>query len=145
MVVQLDLLAKTLLDAPIGYVEKTLAQILKKPVNLGVVEQNSMSGTKYIRKVVLSSEKFPIVRAYVRFDSKIIPEYVMYDLLQKKEGIGTILTKYNVPAQRRSVVVNFDPDGKKMTRDYEIVHRDTVWFQISEEIRLDFLSACQYS
>ena len=145
MVVQLDLLAKTLLDAPIGYVEKTLAQILKKPVNLGVVEQNSMSGTKYIRKVVLSSEKFPIVRAYVRFDSKIIPEYVMYDLLQKKEGVGTILTKYNVPTQRRSVVVNFDPDGKKMTRDYEIVHKDTVWFQISEEVRLDFLSACQYS
>ena len=145
MVVQLDLLAKTLLDAPIGYVEKTLAQILKKPVSLDVVEQNSMSGTKYVRKVVLSSEKLPIIRAYVRFDSKIIPEYVMYDLIQKKEGIGTILTKYNVQSQRRSVVVNFDPRGKKMTRDYEIVHKDTVWFQISEEIRLDFLSTCQYS
>ena len=145
MVVQLDLLAKTLLDAPIGFVEKTISEILKKPVNLNVVEQNSLFGTKYLRKIVISADKLPIVRAYVRFDSKIIPEYVMYDLLQKKEGIGTILIKYNIPVQRRAVLIYFDKDGKKVTREYEIAYDDTVWFQISEEIRLDFLSACQYS
>lgn len=145
MVVQLDLLAKALLDAPIGYVEKTISEILKKPVNLNVVEQNSLFRTKYLRKIVISADKLPIVRAYVRFDSKILPEYVMYDLLQKKEGIGTILTKYNIPVQRRAILIYFDKDGKKVTREYEIVYDDTVWFQISEEIRLDFLSACQYS
>ena len=145
MVVQLDLLAKALLDAPIGYVEKTISEILKKPATLNVVEQNSLFGTKYLRKIVISADKLPIVRAYVRFDSKTIPEYVMYDLLQKKDGIGTILTKYNIPAQRRAVLIYFDKDGKKVTREYEIVYDDTVWFQISEEIRLDFLSACQYS
>ena len=145
MVVQLDLLAKALLDAPIGYVEKTISEILKKPVNLNVVEQNSLFRTKYLRKIVISADKLPIVRAYVRFDSKTIPEYVMYDLLQKKEGIGTILTKYNIPVKRQAVLIYFDRDGKKVTRDYEIIYDDTAWFQISEEIRLDFLSACQHS
>ncbi len=145
MVLTLDLLAKTLLDAPIGYVEQTLSEILKKPVRLDVVEQNSISGTKYIRKVVISASQFPIVNAAVKFDSKVLPEAIMLDLLQKKEGIGNILRKNNILAQRRALGINYDPDRKKITRNYEILHKDSVWFQVSEEIRLDFLSACQNS
>lgn len=145
MTLTLDLLAKTLLDAPIGYVEQTLAEILKKPVHVDVVEQNSTSGTKYVRKVVISAGQFPIVSAVVKFDSKIIPKPVMSDLLQKKEGVGNILRKNNISARRNAVSINFDPDGKKITRSYEILHNDSVWFQIYEEIRLDLLSACQDS
>jgi len=143
MTLTLDLLAKTLLDAPIGYVEQTLAEILKKPVHVDVVEQNSTPGTKYVRKVEISAGQFPIVSAVVKFDSKIIPKSVMLDLLQKKEGIGNILRKNNISARRNAVSINFDPDGKKVTRSYEILHNDSVWFQIYEEIRLDLLSACQ--
>jgi len=145
MTLTLDLLAKTLLDAPIGYVEQTLAEILKKPVHVDVVEQNSTSGTRYVRKVVISAGQFPIVSAVVQFDSKIIPKPVMSDLLQKKEGIGNILRKNNISARRNAVSINFDPDGKKITRSYEILHDDSVWFQIYEEIRLDLLGACQDS
>ena len=145
MALTLDLLAKTLLDAPIGYVEQTLAEILKKPVHIDVVEQNSTSGTKYVRKVVISAAHFPIVSAVAKFDSKIIPESVMSDLLQKKEGMGNILRKNNISARRNAVSINFDPKGKKIIRNYEILHNDSVWFQISEEIRLDLLSACQDS
>ncbi len=143
MTLTLDLLAKTLLDAPIGYVEQTLAEILKKPVHVDVAEQNSTLETKYVRKVVISAGQFPIVSAVVKFDSKILPKSVMSDLLQKKEGIGNILRKNNISARRNSVSINFDPDGKKITRSYEILYNDSVWFQISEEIRLDLLSACQ--
>ncbi|MGQ0637964.1 MAG: hypothetical protein ACT4N1_01180 [Nitrososphaerota archaeon] len=145
MALTLDLLAKTLLDAPIGYVEHTLAEILKKPVHIDVVEQNSTSRTKYVRKVVISAGQFPIVSAVVKFDSKILPKSVMSDLLQKKEGIGNILRKNNISARRNVVSINFDPDGKKITRSYEILYNNSVWFQISEEIRLDLLSACQNS
>ena len=143
MTLTLDLLAKTLLDAPIGYVEQTLAEILKKPVRIDVVEQNSTSGTRYVRKAVISAGQFPIVSAVVQFDSKIIPKSVMLDLLQKKEGVGNILRKNNISARRNAVSINFDPDGKKITRSYEILHNNSVWFQIYEEIRLDLLSACQ--
>ena len=145
MTLTLDLLAKTLLDAPIGYVEQTLAEILKKSVHVDVVEQNSTSGAKYVRKVVISAGQFPIVSAVVKFDSKIIPKPVMSDLLQKKDGIGNILRKNNISARRSAVSINFDPAGKKITRSYEILHGDSVWFQIYEEIRLDLLSACQDS
>ena len=143
MALTLDFLAKTLLDAPIGYVEQMLGEILKRPVHIDVVEQNSTSGSKYVRKVVIAAGQIPIVSAVVWFDSKILPKSVMSDLLQKKEGIGNILRKNNITAQRRRVLINFDPNGKKITRTYEIVHKDIVWFQINEEIRLDLLGACQ--
>ena len=139
----LDLLAKTLLDAPIGYVEQTLAEILKKPVRIDVIEQNSTSGTKYVRKAVISAAQFPIVSAVAKFDSKILPKSVMSDLLQKKEGVGNILRKNNISARRNAISINFDLNGKKITRGYEILHDDSIWFQIYEEIRLDLLSACQ--
>jgi len=141
----LDLLAKTLLDAPIGYVEQTLAEILKKPVRIDVIEQNSTSGTKYVRKAVISAAQFPIVSAVAKFDSKILPKSVMSDLLQKKEGVGNILRKNNISARRNAISINFDLNGKKITRGYEILHDDSIWFQIYEEIRLDLMSACQDS
>ena len=145
MAIALDLLAKALLDAPIGYVEQTIAEILKKPVHLDVIEQNSIGRAEYIRKIVILVGQFPIVRATVKFDSNIIPKNVMSDLLQKKDGIGNILRKHNITAQRRSTVIDVSTDGKRIMRDYEIVHNGLVWFEISEEIRLDLLNACQNS
>lgn len=145
MALTLDLLARTLLDAPIGYVEQTLGELLKRPVHIDVVEQNSRYGSKYVRKVVIVVGQIPIVSAVVKFDSKILPESVMSDLLQKKEGIGNILRKNNISARRKGVLIDFDPNGKKITRTYEIVHQDSAWFQINEEIRLDLLNACQDS
>ncbi len=141
---EINILAKTLLDAPVGYVEQTIAEIIKKPIYLKVVEQNSISGTKYVRKVVIGHDQFPIVYAITKFDSKNLPDSVMSGLLQKKESIGKILRKNNIVAQRGSVLVNYDPEQKKITRDYEILYKNSVWFQVFEEIKLDFLNACQY-
>ncbi|MGI0011368.1 MAG: hypothetical protein ACREAE_08205, partial [Nitrosopumilaceae archaeon] len=109
MAATLDPLVKTLLDAPVGYVEQTVAEILKRPVQLDVIEQNLISGTKYNRKIVITFGQVPIVRATVRFDSKNISKSVMSDLLQKKEGIGGILRKYNITAQRKTLRVNVEP------------------------------------
>ena len=143
MAVALDFLAKTLLDAPVGYVELTIEEILKRPVRLDVVEQNLISGTKYNRKTVMAFGQVPIVRATVRFDSKDIPKLIMIDLLQKKEGIGNILRKHNITVQRNTLEVNIESDGKKLTRAYEVWHDNLIWFDVIEEIRLDLLNACQ--
>jgi len=141
--VALDFLAKTLLDAPVGYVEQTIEEILKRPVRLEVVEQNLMSETKYNRKIVIAFGQVPIVRATVGFDSKDIPKLIMTDLLQKKEGIGNILRKHNITVQRNTLEINVELDGKKLTRSYEVWHDNLIWFDIIEEIRLDLLNACQ--
>ena len=85
------------------------------------------------------------MRATVRFDAKIIPKPVISDLLQKKYGIGTILRNYHINAQRSSVVIDAESDGKRITRNYVILHNSSIWFEISEEMRLDLLSACQNS
>ena len=143
MAVALDFLAKTLLYAPVGHVEQTIEEILKQPVRLDVIEQNLISGTRYSRKIVIAFGQVPIVRATVKFDSRNIPELIMTDLLQKKEGIGNILRKHNITVQRNTLEINVEPDGRKLTRAYEVWHDNLIWFNIIEEIRLDLLNACQ--
>ncbi|MBI3640358.1 MAG: hypothetical protein HY223_08600 [Thaumarchaeota archaeon] len=145
MAIEIESIGKTLLDAPLGFVEQTISEIIKKPVYLKVVEQNSVFETNYVRKVVIGHSQFPILSAVVRFDSKNLTQAVMTGLLQKKESIGSILRKNNIRAERGSVHINFDPDKKTMTRNYEILHNGSVWFRISEVIRLDFLRACKNS
>jgi chorismate-pyruvate lyase len=131
------------LNTPIGHVEQTITDILKRNVSFSVIEQTPIGKTEYLRKIIIATDQFPIVSATVRFDSKIIPQYILTELLRKKEGIGTILQKHHIIAHRRSIVITISSDGKKITRNYEIMQNNSVWFQISEEIRLDLLYACQ--
>lgn len=139
----LELLAEEILNVPVGHVERTIADILKKDVMLNVIEQTPVGKTEYLRKIIIAADQFPIVAANVRFDSKTIPEYILSELLRKKDGIGTILQKYGITAYRRDIKIIISPDGKKITRSYEIMQNSDLWFQISEEIRLDLLYACQ--
>ncbi len=143
MEAEMEEVGRMLLEAPVGYVEQTISDIIRKPVYLKVIEQNSISGTKYGRKVVIGYDKFPILRAFVTFDSKDIPKSVMAALLQKKESIGKILRDNKIVVQRRPKAIDVDPTRKTITREYEVLYGDSVLFQISEEIRLDFLCACK--
>jgi chorismate-pyruvate lyase len=131
------------LNTPIGHVEQTVADILKRDVNFSVIEQAPIGKTEYVRKIVIATDQLPIVSATVQFDSKTIPQHILEDLLRKKEGIGTILQKHRVTAYRQSIVITISTDGKRITRNYEVVQNASVWFRISEEIRLDLLYACQ--
>jgi len=131
------------LNTPIGHVEQTVADILKRNVSFSVIEQTPVGQTEYLRKIVIAADQFPIVSATVRFDAKAIPQHILDELLRRKEGIGTILQKHRVVAHRQSIVITISTDGKKITRNYEIVQNASVWFRISEEIRLDLLYACQ--
>lgn len=131
------------MNTPIGHVEQTVADILKRNVSFSVIEQTPIGQTGYLRKIVIAADQFPIVSATVQFDSKAIPQHILDELLRKKEGIGTILQKHQVIAHRQSIIITISTDGKKITRDYEIVQNASVWFHISEEIRLDLLYACQ--
>lgn len=141
---EIDILAKSFLNAPVGYVEQTISDIINKTVYLKVIEQISTSGTKFIRKVVIGDGQFPIVNAVSEFDSKDLSYPVLKDLLEKKESIGNILRKNNIKAERQSVRIEFNRDRKKIIRTYQIVYNNSVWFQVSEDIRLDFLCACKY-
>lgn len=143
MAVVLDLLAKTLLDAPVGDVEQTVSSILKKPTHFQVIEQYPTYKTNFIRKISISYEQLPIILATVKFDSNVLPNHIMSEILAKKEGIGNILKKYQIIPHRKMIRTEITPDGKKIMRDYEILNDNAIWFQIHEEMRLDHLNTCK--
>ena len=143
MAVILDPLFQSILDAPVGQVESTLKEALECDVRLEIIEQNQISGTNFVRKVTITANELPVIIAIVNFDSKILPSNVTSDLLRKRDGIGTILTRNRVKAKRKIISVDYDDKREKVTRKYQIITDNTVWFEIIEEIRLDYITSCK--
>ncbi len=126
MTVTLDPLLKSILDASVGQVESTLSKVLECNVYLDIIEQNQLSGTNFVRKITITAKDLPVIRAVAKFDSKILPEQVMTELLRRKEGIGTILTRNNIKADREVVSLDFKQNGKEVIRKYRIVSNKLV-------------------
>ena len=143
MTVALDPLLKSILDASVGQVESTLSKVLECNVYLDIIEQNQISGTNFVRKITITVKDLPVIRAVAKFDSKILPIQIMTELLRRKEGIGTILTKNKIKAEREIISLDFKQNGKEVIRKYRILSNKTVWFEILEEIRLDYITACK--
>jgi len=143
MAIILDPLFQSILDAPVGQVESTLKEIFDCNIHLNIIEQNQISGTNFVRKVIIAVNEIPIILAIVNFDSKILPSNVISDLLQKRDGIGTILTRNHIKAKRRIISVDYDDKLEKVTRKYQIIIDNSVWFEIIEEIRLDYITSCK--
>lgn len=143
MTVTLDPLLQSILDAPVGQVESTISKVLECNVYIDIIEQNQLSGTNFVRKITITVKDLPVIRAIVKFNSKILPEQVMTELLRRKEGIGTILTRNKIKVDREVVSLDFKQNGKEVIRKYRIVSNKSVWFEILEEIRLDFITACK--
>ena len=143
MTVALDPLLKSVLDAAVGQVESTLSNVLECNVYLDIIEQNQLSGTNFVRKITITVKDLPVIRAVAKFDSKILPEQIMTELLRRKEGIGTILTRNKIKADREVISLDFKQNGKEVIRKYRIVSNKSVWFEILEEIRLDYITACK--
>jgi chorismate-pyruvate lyase len=145
MAVILDPLLQSILDAPVGQVESTLKKTLECDLHLDIIEQNQISGTNFVRKVIITANELPVILAIVKFDSKILPNKITSELLQKKDGLGTILIHNNIKANRRIITIDYDEKQEKVTRKYQIVINNTAWFEIIEEIRLDYITSCKNS
>jgi len=138
-------LLEKILAAPVGQVVDVLSEILNSDIKLLTIEQNTVSPHKFERKVTISSDELPVIKAQVQFDSTILPKNILDELLKKKQGIGTILTQNNINATRKVLSLNHNPDENKATREYEIIIDGTTWFTILEEIRLDNLGTSNNS
>jgi len=145
MAVILDPLLQSILDAPVGQVESTLKEALECDVHLDIIEQNQISETNFVRKVTITANDLPVILAIVNFDSKNLPANVISEVLQKKDGIGTILTRNNIKTKRKIISIDYDDKLEKVTRKYQIIIDNTVWFEIIEEIRLDYITSCKNS
>ena len=133
-----DLLNK-ILDAPVGQVVAVLEEFLNGDIKLEVIEQNAVSSDQFVRKVSITARGFPVINANVKFDSTVLPEFIMTDLLRKKLGIGEILNVNNIKTTRKMLSLNQDEDTA--SREYQIIHNEVVWFTIIEEIKLGSLGS----
>lgn len=135
-----DLLNKVL-DAPVGHVVTVLREILDCNINLEVIEQSTIAPNQFVRKVSIIAQGLPVIKANVKFNSTVLPEFMMSELLKKKQGVGDILNANNIDATRNILSLNRNSDKNKVSREYEIIHNGIVWFTIIEEIRLDNLGS----
>ena len=138
-------LLEKILTAPVGKVVDVLSEILNSDIKLLTIEQNTVSPHKFERKVTISSDELPVIKAQVKFDSTVLPKVILDELLKKKQGIGSILTQNNITATRKVISLNHNPEENKATREYEIIIDGTVWFTILEEIRLENLGTSKNS
>ena len=136
-----NVLLNKILDAPVGQVVTVLGENLNCNIKLKVVEQNTVAPNQFVRKVSITVQGFPVIKANVQFDSTILPDSIMDDLLKKKRGIGTILNVNNIQATRKIISMTHNPEENKALREYEIIHNGIIWFTISEEIRLGNLGS----
>ena len=133
-----DLLNK-ILDAPVGQVVTVLGEALNCNIKLQVVEQNKNSSGQFVRNISISAQEFPVIKANAKFDSTVLPEVIITDLLKKKRGIGTILNMNNIKATRKMLSLNQYENSA--LREYQIIHNEVVWFTIIEEIKLGSLGS----
>ena len=133
-----DLLNK-ILDAPVGQVVIILGEALNCNIKLQVIEQNKNSSGQFVRNISIMVEEFPVIKANVKFDSTVLPELIVTELLKKKLGIGTILNMNNIKATRKMLSLNQNENSA--LREYEIIHNQIVWFTIIEQINLGSLGS----
>ena len=79
-------LLNKILDAPVGQVEMILGEALNCKIKLQVIEQNKNSSGQFVRNISIMVEEFPVIKANVKFDSTVLPELIVTELLKKKRG-----------------------------------------------------------
>ena len=136
---KIENLLNKILDAPVGQVETILGEALNCNIKLQVIEQNKNSSGQFVRKISIVAQEFPVVKANVKFDSTVLPELIVTELLKKKHGIGTILNMNNIKATRKMLSLNQNENNA--VREYQIIHNQIVWFTIIEEIKLGSLGS----
>ena len=136
---KIENLLNKILDAPVGQVVTILGEALNCNIKLQVIEQNKNSSGKFVRNISIIAQEFPVIKANVKFDSTILPELIVTELLKKKHGIGTILNMNNIKATRKMLSLNQSENSA--LRDYQIIHNEIVWFTIIEEINLGILGS----
>ena len=136
---KIENLLNKILDAPVGQVEIILGEALNCNIKLQVIEQNKNSSGQFVRNISIIAQEIPVIKANVKFDSAVLPELIVTELLKKKHGIGTILNMNNIKATRKMLSLNQNENNA--VREYQIIHNEIVWFTIIEEIKLGSLGS----
>jgi len=134
-----DSLLKEILDAPLGDVVTILQRHLNYKIKIDLIEQNtSKPSSKFTRKISISANNLPLIKATIKFDKNILPKQIMSQLLQKTILVGDILKLNNIPNEKKIISLMIEKD--KIIRIYQIKFEEKILFEVSEEIRLDWIN-----
>jgi len=134
-----DQLIKEILDAPLGHVVTVLGNHLNCKIKLDLIEQNSsIPGSIFVRKITVTVSNLPIIKAVIKFNKNNLPKYMVNQLLQKRKLVGTILNLNEISNKKDIIFLNVEDE--KISRIYKIRHGQNTLFEVSEEIRLDYIS-----
>ena len=133
------IMIKEMLDAPLGHIVTALGNHLNCKIRLELIAQNTpRPGTEFERKIIVTANNLPLIKATIKFDRKILPEHITSQLLQKRRLVGTILNLNNIPNDKKITFLNVEKE--KILRMYEIKNGKDVFFEVSEEIRTDYIN-----
>ena len=134
-----NLLLKEILDAPLGNVVTILERYLNYKIEIDLIEQNiSKFGARFTRKISITANNLPVIKATIKFDKNILSPQIMSQLLQKTSLVGDILKQNNIPNEKKIISLVIKND--KIIRIYQIKFEDKILFEVSEVIRLDWLN-----
>ena len=135
-------LIKEILDAPLGHVVTVLESNLDCNIKLDLIEQNtSKPDSKFERKIMITANNLPLIKAVIKFDRKILPKHIVNQLLQKRNLVGTILDLNDIPNKKDIIFLKVEKT--KITRIYQIQYDQIIFFEVSKEIRLDYIDSIQ--
>lgn len=134
-----DKIIKEMLEAPLGHIVTALGNHLNCKIKLELIEQNTPKpGPEFERKIIVTANNLPLIKATIKFDKKVLPEQITNQLLQKRRLIGTILNLNGIPNDKHVTFFNVKKD--KISRAYQIKNNDKIFFEVSEEIRTDYIN-----
>ncbi|QLH06322.1 hypothetical protein [Nitrosopumilus ureiphilus] len=134
-----DPMIQEMLDAPLGHIVTALGNHLNCKIKLELIAQNTPKpGTEFERKILVTANNLPLIKAIIKFDRKILPESITSQLLQKRRLVGTILNLNNIPNDKN--ITFFNVEKEKISREYQIKNGKDIFFEVSEAIRTDYIN-----
>ncbi len=134
-----NLFLREILDAPLGNVVTILEHYLNYKIKIDIIEQNiSKPGARFTRKISITANNLPLIKATIKFDKNIISTQMMSKLLQKTSLVGDILKQNNIPNKKKIISMMIKND--KIVRIYQIKFEEKILFEVSEVIMLDWIN-----
>jgi chorismate-pyruvate lyase len=127
-------LAQKVLLAETGTVEQVLSILTNSTVKVKVFEQQENARTINRQSIITNDGDRVLIKAYSKVFKRNLPAKVVSQIKRKETGIGSIIASSGLETFRKIVEVGYDPASRSVFREYQIICKKKVAFEIREEL-----------
>lgn len=127
-------LAQKILLAETGTVEQVLSILAGSAIRVRVVEQKENARTIKRQSFIMNDAGKVLIRAHSKVITRNLPAKVVSQIKRQESGIGTIIASSGLETSRKIVAVGYNPTSRSVFRQYQIIYRKKVAFEIREEL-----------